>query len=381
MLDTMTGDGLSDPSDRERAEGRMKGPKGITNGLLRAVETPQTVVAAASRPNHLASLVRLLRAAGLPQDEQAASVPGRPKLISQDSIGPLAALPGWLAEHPTAHLILLVPLPAVAVARRLGEGMGPKPALAQWLESAEAVLSVIRPHRGRASLVFAEHALVAPEAFLTSVAQRLQLGLQQVRAEDEPPELPSAMLRMMAENAIWQSAEARSLASEMQATALPLAAASELLLPDVQGVFEEYRKGIESLAAAQHKAKISEELQEENELLLLQLHQVQEELEHYFLLSTQPAASPRHTTDELEDAHQTIRAIHSSYSWKVTKPLRWVQSALTGGRRRASDQAPMPESLSAANETIQALYNSKSWKLTQPLRSALVLLTRRRRGT
>ncbi|NDY96289.1 hypothetical protein [Wenzhouxiangella limi] len=408
---------------------------------LAAIQTPQSVIVAATLPTHQAAFFDALKAAGL-SDQAAQSDPcGQPQLISQDQIGDLAEVSDWMAEHPQGHLLLLMRLPVVAVARRLGEGMAPKTALAQWLESAQPVLAVIRRHRRRVSLLFAEPALADTPALLDTVSQRLQLQLQEVPAQAAAPALPSAVLRMMAENAIWQSSEARNLAAELTATALPLRSAQNILLPAIDQVFAEYRHSVDTtsrvelektrqkLQQVQHKAQTAEELKEENELLLTQLHQVQEELqshflqakqseeklaqaqkqydqlrkqlesagqesgkndpalqdlqeenelllqqlhhvqeelEHYYLQSTQQA-SPWQDTAELHAAHDTIRAIYNSYSWRLTRPLRWFLRVFGAGPA-ASEKQPLPDTVEAAHDTIQALKNSKSWKITKPLR-------------
>ena len=423
------------PVYRKPAHTQMSEPQPISSHKVTAIETPQSVVVAGSTPAHLPALLALLEAASPQAGPMRAE---NPELISQDRIGPLAALPDWLAEHPQAHLLILVSLPALVIARGLSAGTAPSQAVAEWLESAEAAMRVVRLQRRRVSLFFAEPALANPKAFLAALGQRLQLTLDNEQGDRWAPEMPGTVLHMMAENAILQSAEARNLASEMHATALPVPVAPEMLLPSVEQAFDEYCKGIDSLAEAQQKAKIHEEvskenellltqlhqvqegleeaflgtkkqeeqlaetarkvsrlekelaaareqpakddcriqeLEEENELLLLQLHQVQEELERYFLESTQfglgskqPGNQESHSAGELDAAQKTIRAIYDSYSWKLTRPLRWFQRILTGADKPADIQSNLPGTLDDAKKTIQALYNSKSWKVTAPLR-------------
>ncbi|HEB69124.1 MAG TPA: hypothetical protein ENI88_05825 [Desulfobulbus sp.] len=87
-----------------------------------------------------------------------------------------------------------------------------------------------------------------------------------------------------------------------------------------RGAIEEYRKRVEqlqrenrALAEAQENSAVgleeqaeakSRELEQENELLLLQLHQVQEELEHYFLLYQK---SQRHQEEQAASVQQDGR--------------------------------------------------------------------------
>lgn len=75
-----------------------------------------------------------------------------------------------------------------------------------------------------------------------------------------------------------------------------------------------------------------EELKEENELLLLQLHQVQEELESYYLtnLDLEKKASKQSKLEKenrvlqqrAQVLSQKIDNMRHSKSWKLTKPLR-----------------------------------------------------------
>ena len=416
------------------------------------IETPRSLALACTRAAYRTVLRDLLQRAGFSTGSGAAeSAADQPVLLTQEQLGPMGEWSDWLAEHPKAHVLLLVASPSAAVARRLQEGSAPKTALADWMASAQDVLDVIRSQRRRISLMFAEPALAAPQAFVALLSRRLQVPLQEVSPDQQLPDLPSALLRLMAENAIWQSADARNIAAELEANALPLADSELSRVPAIDEVFAEYRNSIDRKArAAQElreenellleqlqrvqqkmeafsaekraidqelsaveeikeenelllsqlhrvqeelesqflKTKAAEEklaaaektiataatdaqlkdLQEENDLLLQQLHHVQEELERYYLQSMQPQGQPWQYGAQLEAAHENIRAIYNSYSWRLTWPLR-VFMRIFGAGPASSKKAPLPDNLEAAEATIEALYNSKSWKVTKPLRA------------
>ena len=379
------------------------------------VETPQSLVLACTRAVYRTAIRDLLLQAGLLADSGAGEpAAGQPVLLAQEQLGSMSEWPDWLAEHPKAHVLLLMALPSVAVARRLQEGGAPKTALADWVESAQGVLKVIRRKRRRITLMFAEPALAAPQAFVALLSRRLQVQLQTVTPEQQVPDLPSALLRLMAENAIWQSAEARNIAAELEANALPLVDSELSQVPAIDEVFSEYRNSVdrkaravqelreqnellleqlqraqqkmealadeqkaveERLESSEGKDKSSQklyseikDLQEENELLLQQLHHVQEELERYYLQSMQPQGHPWQYSAQLEATHETIRDIYNSYSWRLTWPLRAFLRVFGAGPA-SSKKAPLPDTLEAAEDAIQALYNSKSWKITKPLRA------------
>lgn len=375
---------------------------------LSPIRTPERIAVASTRAAHGAAAFALLQSAGLPTRQSGENQDGLPLLESLDSGGSLSVLPEWLVEHPQAHLLLLVPLPSIAVARRLAEGTGPKAALAQWQETAEAVLDVIRPHRRRVSLAFAESALAAPEAFIKSLSRRLQIDLDPLQDVQQASDLPDAVLRMMAENAVWQSSQARNLAAELEATALPLDTAEVSGMPAVEQVFKEYRKRIET------PAKAIEDLKEENELLLSQLHQVQEELESHFLKAKQTeeqlveaqnqGAHAQQYKEERDQARKQLAEVKQQAEQAkaalkanaevandhrlqdlqeendlLLQQLHHVQEELERyylqGGHHGGELYDLQQRLQAAEATVEALYNSKSWKITKPLRAILDLFT------
>lgn len=330
-----------------------------------ALQMPQSVVVASTQPVCGAEVRALLKRSGLrtAPDGQAHK---QPTLDVEDQLRPMEGWPDWLVDHPQSHLLLLVALPTMAVARLLADGVVPTKALAQWLPSAQVVLEVIRAQRRRVTLMFAEPALAAPQAFLDALSQRLQLQLEPVQTADQPPELPGALLRLMAENAIWQSSEARNIAAELEANALPLVAIDQV--PAIDQVFDEYRTSLDSTARAARqlseenellleqvqemqqkiaalKAKNSapaaendfriQDLREENELLLQQLYQVQEELEGNYMQGAQSSAELLQLQQRLQAAEATVQALYSSKSWKITKPLRVILDLFNGGSKTA----------------------------------------------
>ncbi len=84
------------------------------------------------------------------------------------------------------------------------------------------------------------------------------------------------------------------------------------------------------------------DLEQENEQLLAQLHQVQEELEIYYL--------------ENKEIEKKLHLIYNSTSWKITAPLRTVARSLKLRRRTP--------------------FNSIVRKVTAPLRAAVRSLIR-----
>lgn len=374
------------------------------------MNSPQTP--AAHAPAHLlpvcasaAQLERirpLLSAAGLdgPQDDSGA--PDRPAALVDKDIGDFSDLPDWVAASPQAHLLVFVPVPTLDIARRLGKECPPRQALAQWLDEADKVLCLVRACRRRCSVFFIEAALSNPRAFVQALAQRLQLSLEYQpspsresvpggSAENFSPSLPGAVLRMLAENTLWQSAEARNVASELEATALPVPASPDFLLPAADQVFAEYRKTVDT------PAQMARELREENKLLLDQLQRVQQKMEAFTAeklnIETRLSSAEQYKTD-LEETRRQLEALKSQEQSSpklrdleeenelLLHQLHHVQEELERYYLKSQDTdqqldqtrhelAHVHEELHIARSAIDALYSSKSWKVTRPMRAIL----------
>jgi hypothetical protein len=334
-----------------------------------SMDTPSTLALAATTEEHLAELTRLLESAGLSQQEQQVEIPGRPRLVTQETIGGWSSLPEWLARNPEAHLLLLLPLPVMAIARRLGEGVVPKNALAEWLNSALSQLNLVRPNRRRVSLMFAEPALADCGTLLHTLSQRIQLDLEKIQTEKHSTQLPDTILRLMAENLVLHSAKARNIVAELRATAIPMPLTEPEQVPIIEQAFgtfhrdigqaketirelheenqslhdqmQQARQRIEALQDEEraieshlHRTEL-QDLQQENELLLQKMHQLQEELERIYLEGAQNKQEQIELQHRLLAAEATIQALYESKSWRITRPLRALLDLFSGGSRTA----------------------------------------------
>jgi chromosome segregation ATPase len=100
------------------------------------------------------------------------------------------------------------------------------------------------------------------------------------------------------------------------------------------------------------------EVKQENELLLLQLHQVQEELESYYLQLQSTSARLKRTDAELEKAVESLSG--------ADEKLRKAEEMLSLAERK----------IGYRDRRIQYLENSRSWKMTAPVRAILSLFRR-----
>lgn len=252
-----------------------------------------------------------------------------------------------LAGNRDAHLVVCYPNPVLTVAAQLGEGEGESSAAAAWAAGAEQLLRLFRSNRRRVTLVDGHAAMFNPERLSQALQGRLGdcLDLPKTAAFD-PDWLGRPLARLVAAHDIAVSDGAAIVLAELEASSLPLEfpvqAATTELLADWQPA--------EAEAAAENAGgEDAEELKEENELLMLQLHQVQEELESYFLAN-------RDLQRQLQNASSDTSALDGSRQEleQARKELDQVKKELDMTRTAVSD-----------------MQSSLSWKLTAPLRSVL----------
>lgn len=352
------------------------------------VELPQKLGVVVPPGQDSGSVWKMLVASGLSTDEGAARAP---VLVDAGADG-LEALPVWLEQHPEGHILLLFNAPVPTIARHMADTVEPGEAVAQWHQHAEQVLAIVRQNRRRMTLVALEAALADPAAFTALIGDRFGLALKRPVDSSDAGDDPGALFRMMAENAVWQSADVRNLAAELEANALPMPPSHGLLLPAVEEVYSEFNTLVE------HTRARRKELEEENELLLQQLHQVQEELETTFqknrdlsgkldALEKDNSASAQ-SSEQLTDLQTELDQVKRQSDERrkdleeenelLLQQLHHVQEELESYYLNGMDAR---HELEEARTTIEALYNSMSWKITRPLRFVLDLFTGHRGET
>ena len=249
----------------------------------------------------------------------------------------------WLESGNHAHLLAFHSAPASAIARALEDGTTTAAeAVEAYTGGARALTKIVRRNRRRTTMFDTDMARHAPEAFATAIGNRLGLEATDHFARfQDMPSGPGELHRIIAAQRVAADVELQELGDELEATSIPLGetehepvfdfeAALESLrwerktraeaeeeatglkqqlaerddqLGNAQSALEAKGAEIEELTAARDKAtQNAEEIQrqlkessEENELLLLQLHQVQEELETYYL-DFQEREAARHET-------------------------------------------------------------------------------------
>ncbi|MFH7321146.1 hypothetical protein ACHHRT_11130 [Desulfurivibrio sp. D14AmB] len=354
-----------------------------------------------------------------------------PSVLAVDPF-PLNGVPldFWVGEFADTHLLLLHSRPERLLAQAMAENREPKELLEQWQSAAKKLLQYYRRNRARATLIDVDCALAAPELF--SQACHDYLGLKNAPANSESHPKSSAVAtrsdiyQLIAQQMVAQSPELNDLLAELEAGSLPL---GELPLPywDCQRLYDDYRNLLDQLEQVS-KSKVEQgellqraesrrkELEEENELLLLQLHQVQEELENRYLQLKQLEDS-RSDKEELQQQYESkVKQLESERA-KQAKLLAEQQSKLEQVSKSKVEQGELlqraesrrkeleeenellllqlhqvqeeleryymqlqeekedfgrrEKKLKALERKISYMENSKSWKITRPLRGVI----------
>lgn len=275
----------------------------------------------------------------------------------------------WLDQVADAHVLMLFTTPEVAIARAMDNGQVPSEPLQAWCQQAEELLRVFRRNRRRVTLVDVDAATADPAGLVQLLGDRLGVRLGMPPRRDHSQAVEADLVHQaIAALAVRESESAQALHAELEASALPLAESDERG-PNSDQVFHSYNAGqgtsAELEALSQEKdallAQLNEareqlekrdtesrdlnekirrleeqardkdkqidaethtqqELREENELLLAQLHQVQEELESYYA--------------GCRDLEAQLQRVYNSTSWRITRPMRAVVLLARGKRRR-----------------------------------------------
>lgn len=304
-----------------------------------------------------------------------------PAILPVGDEGSGELLESWVRDFDETLLLVFHTRPEKAIERAMAQGEEPDAALRTWSKAAERLLAVVRRNRRRVRVFDVDCARAAPEAFSQECEHHLGLMIPPtaVGVPTKSTEPENALHHLIANQAVMQTPDAQDLASELEASSLPIAESGKTLAVDVAGVYRNFehrlqtekleRENLESsvkqavdqtteannkLEAAESRAR---ELEEESELLLMQLHQVQEELETYYLeardLQEQVqkrdraieqknrklkefAAKNRKLNKQLDDKKKRISNIARSTSWRLTLPLRVFKrllGRLTGKRK------------------------------------------------
>lgn len=257
----------------------------------------------------------------------------------------------WAQKSAANRFLLFYTRPETAVVQAMQQGVDPIEALQHWQNNTQQLLAFYRRNRRKALLVDVSHALENPEFFVESCANTFSLEVNAAELPTLTTQHPSPLLQLIAEQLIAQGPKLSSLLAELEASSTALATDPQLCSEyDFSVLFQEYQlSGIQvsTLAEAQaaqaqqqaelaklaaHAATLESSQQDtvqENELLLLQLHQVQEELEATFL--TAQTAEQKANNEKVALNRQLTEALsgQSQQHTSASSELSALQSKLS----------------------------------------------------
>lgn len=248
----------------------------------------------------------------------------------------LAELEMLRAENPNDRFLVLYEHPAMLWPDDWPETPGLGDFLSDAAGRMERLLKAFRGGRRGMMLINARAALAAPGELVDSLSRNLNQLPELAAVKSLSPFTGEyRLVHLVAEQALKSDSTTGRLWVELEASSIPLSMPSpdfSLLLKAEAAVESESPRRVEQEPP---EPQALQELQEENEILHLQLHQVQEELEFYYQESQkqvrpvvkQPSARLNYLETELEN-------VKSSLSWKVTAPLRWLAAPFMNRRGR-----------------------------------------------
>lgn len=252
-----------------------------------------------------------------------------------------------LQAHPLAHVLICFDTPEDQIAKGISDDCVPSQALANWMNLVESLLELYREHYQRMTLVRQDALFNKQKALFEQLALRSGIALGRVTLDKpesaEPNQLhqqQSAMKRLLALQALHYS-PAQRLVQELEASSLPLVD-SVRLLDFLDVIYDTFKDAPGSNAEANHEEyqeleEKLEDLQQENDLVIEQLHKTQEELEKYLLgkkQNTQKVEKLERDIQQLRvqlaSRNQELKSLRSSKSWTLTAPLRKSMKILGG---------------------------------------------------
>jgi hypothetical protein len=157
----------------------------------------------------------------------------------------------------------------------LDAGSDPAQGLETWIVTSRYLLDMVRAHRGRVSLLSVEECLAAPEAWQGFLSETFGLKPWEMPHPAEADPVRLALAKMQA----LSNPQVGMVLAELDAASHPLAGDA----PPRHTLSLALAQAWRHLATHEGLLKNLRESQEENHLLLQQLHQVQQELETLFL--------------------------------------------------------------------------------------------------
>lgn len=254
-----------------------------------------------------------------------------------------ASLPA-LDEIDQSALLLFYSRPETAMVRAMTENLSPTREIETWREGAVRILEVYRRNYNRATMISIESAKANPSYFCAACSSRFgtKKGGKALSESAEGTE-NNTLHHLIAAQMVSQADEIQHLINQLDACAIPLGPQTDLYKIDCEQIYlaQKEERDIRERCA---------ELEEDNEIMLSHLHQVQEELEKYYL-------EVRKEAEKRTDAET-----------KLASESRRAQTLNSQQQKAVMEKQRLEKQLLSANATLSTILRSNSWKLTRPLR-------------
>ncbi|MBL3527808.1 MAG: hypothetical protein JMN27_09570 [gamma proteobacterium endosymbiont of Lamellibrachia anaximandri] len=308
----------------------------------------------------------------------------------------------WATTFPQARFLLFYIRAESALAHALRQGVDPERFMEAWHASNQVLIRFQRRNRRRSLLLDAETTAQQPEA-LADACQRIGLVLRQENPSPTLTTTAPALERLLASQFLREQSALQALQMELEAGAQPLGETTAHEPPQPLEVYHSYQQGqvrVEQLTQARdEQAKLARERQDqiqqltkvrdeqaklateyqaqltqskqaqeklesaneeagkENELLLLQLHQVQEELEAVFLQKQQIDQAQKEQDTKLKQLQRELDQTRKDF--QVEEKIR---KGLAGEQQKLQTQI---ESLTKGRDEQAKLTTERQTQLTQ----------------
>lgn len=236
----------------------------------------------------------------------------------------LEALSAYLSSDACSHALIGYPNPELTVMELLKTEKSLPEALSSWAKAAEKLIKLCRQHRSQI-VVFDLHAAGNnPDIFVKILSSEIKNTntFDSALLSVTKTSTVAGIHQLIVREALMQSSLTAPYLQEINATGLNLGAAYDL---DTTAMLASKSEEADS--------KIIIELREDKELLMQQLHQVQEELESYYSTAQKGSELQREIIilqRDLTKRNADLSAVQTSMSWRVTAPARWIMSIFMG---------------------------------------------------
>ncbi|TVT30874.1 hypothetical protein [Marinobacter vinifirmus] len=277
---------------------------------------------------------------------------------------------GWyVGKHqlPEGHLLLAYTSPEQAVMNAMEAGTPPTQALHKWQADAQVLLNIAKRERKRSILINLELVKANPELVTSAIARHLGHSVEgQQSLTVEPAKDSDPQYQLISAVAVEKSSSAKAMKSKLDSSAFKISGLKKnssaqkdidslfLNLASVTEPKETQVPAVEIDKLEQQHADAVKKLEQENQLLMGQLHVVQEELERQISVSTTNQTEAEKRAAILQKEHAEVRGALESVQaqfLELQKDKASLEKQLTKSDAEKATQANQIKALKAATQT------------------------------